>query len=397
MFTFFPFPAAVCSFLFLFGFSTNLDAQCPHPDLPALESFYDATNGSAWTDDSGWFSDCEPCGWAGVGCDTDNRVVSLILRGNGLTGTLPAEIAGLDRLELLAIGRNEIGGTIPDALFDMPFLRDINLGQNQFTGTIPATLGNQPDLEYLRLRDNQLTGQIPAGISALTQLRIVMLEDNNLSGAMPEGLGDFPNLITLNLTNNNLEGCFPQDLTALCGQSRVMFSGNNKMTWRGDFSRLCNASFDEPQVGEPCDDDNINTEGDVITESCGCLGGAVNAEGELVGLGEISNFASPDIDATPQVSNLGNISAPVLGNLAIEVADVQVYPNPVVGNEITVTLPTGAGGSSLRLLSLTGRELLRQTSNATSTIVMLPVLDAGMYLVEVVTDGRRSVKRVMVQ
>lgn len=397
MTTFSPVLTAISAILFFFCVSTSLNAQCTHPDLPALESLYDATNGSDWTDDSGWFSDCEPCGWSGIGCDAENRVTSIILRDNGLTGFLPAEIANLDRLELLGLGRNQIGGTLPAVLFSMPSLKDINLSRNQFTGTIPATLGSQPDLEYLRLSENLLTGGVPTGLSSLTQLRIIMLEENNFTGAMPEGLGDFPNLITLNFTNNDLEGCFPQDLAILCGKSRIMFGGNSKMTWKGDFSQLCASSLDETQVGAPCDDGDPNTGGDIITQDCGCLGGLTDGDG-LVGLGGISeeNALTAGGTETP-VINLQNSSPAGFSDATPAVLEVVVFPNPVVGNELTVRLPNEAGSSTLRLLSLTGRELLSQVSNQTSTVVNLPVLEAGVYLVEVITGESRSVQRVMVQ
>ncbi len=71
--------------------------------------------------------------------------------------------------------------------------------------------------------------------------------------------------------------------------------------------------------------------------------------------------------------------------------------SPVVGNEITVTLSNDGGNSTLRLLSLTGRELLHQTSGQTSTVISLPILEAGIYFVEVITEGSRFVKRVIVQ
>ncbi len=397
MTTFSPLFTAICAiFLIPFTFST-LDAQCTHPDFAALEKLYDATNGDDWSGTSNWLTDCAPCGWDGIDCDTDGRVTKIILLDKGLTGFLPVEVANLDRLELLGLPRNQIGGNLPAVLFSMPSLKDINLTGNQFVGTIPNTLGNQPDLEYLRLSKNQLTGAVPSGIAALTQLKIIALEENNLSGALPEGLGDFPNLITLNLTNNDLEGCFPQDLTALCGRSRIMFGGNNKMTWKGDFSQLCANSFDETQIGAPCDDGNPDTGGDVITQDCGCLGGVTATDG-LVGLGEIGEVNALNAGSTQTAMTNALSSAPaVLNDVAPKVFEVVVYPNPVVGNELTVTLPTNAGNSTLRLRSLTGRELLQQTSAQTSTVVNLPVLEAGVYFLEVVSETSRSVQRVLVQ
>ena len=384
-------------FAFFLTLSPNLAAQCDHPDFPALEKLYTTTNGEDWTDKSGWLTDCAPCGWAGVDCDADERVTKVYLRGNGLTGELPVEIQDLDRLETLNLSNNLIGGTLPGELFGMITLRVLNVSRNRFTGQIPASIGAQTELEQLWLSENQLSGPVPAGVANLTQLRKLMLEENQLTGFLPEGLGDFPHLRTLGLTNNDLEGCFPLDLAALCGQARLLFDGNLKMAWKGDFSQLCTDAFDDAQIGAPCDDGDPDTGSDVINEDCGCHGGALDADG-LVGLGEIPEENALTAGTLPGSLTGSGLNAPA-GEIASAAAayEVAVSPNPVVGNELTVRLPEGTEQSTLRLLSLTGRVLQTQASEQATTVVQLPVLEAGLYLVEVVSAGNRTVKRIMVQ
>ena len=75
------------------------------------------------------------------------------------------------------------------------------------TGSIPAELGNLTKLEVLVLPDNQLTGIIPAELGNLLNLEELNLSDNKLTGSIPTELGKLPMLRIVNLRNNELEGC----------------------------------------------------------------------------------------------------------------------------------------------------------------------------------------------
>jgi Leucine-rich repeat (LRR) protein len=200
--------------LFLSLFSTvSLVAQdCVHPDYPILEKLYIATEGDGWANNDGWLANCEPCNWKGIGCDENNRVTSIILRGNGLTGFLPGEIGDLDHLRLINLAYNEVAGKLPASLFTVASLRDINLSGNLFSGILPATFGEQPLLENLRLNNNQLVGNLPDALTAFTQMKILTLNNNSFAGSVPEGFGDLPFLFNLDISQNELAGCFPQDL-----------------------------------------------------------------------------------------------------------------------------------------------------------------------------------------
>ena len=67
---------------------------------------YDATGGSGWTKPWNTSAVSVCAEWYGVSCDAaGNRVTSLFLKQNGLSGPLPASLATLDALSFLSLGK----------------------------------------------------------------------------------------------------------------------------------------------------------------------------------------------------------------------------------------------------------------------------------------------------
>ena len=85
-------------------------------DRAALEALYRATGGDSWTDNTNWLSAAPLGDWYGVETNEQGRVSGLRLGGwvesegrhvgNGLIGSLPAELGTLPRLQWLEIGGN---------------------------------------------------------------------------------------------------------------------------------------------------------------------------------------------------------------------------------------------------------------------------------------------------
>lgn len=62
-----------------------------------LATLYYSTNGDSWTNNTGWLSDSDECGWyngaaGGELCSSQGLVVGLDLSKNNLTGNIPAEV-----------------------------------------------------------------------------------------------------------------------------------------------------------------------------------------------------------------------------------------------------------------------------------------------------------------
>ncbi len=210
--------------LSLFTFDNNRFELRDPLERPALLALFEATNGSGWTNKTGWGD--EPgteCTWYGVSC-ANGHVQGLNLVGNGLSGPLPAALGNLVHLEQLSLGNNQLSGTIPAELAGLTSIRGFYLWGNQLTGSIPAWLGERTTLQGISLSSNQLSGTIPANLAQLTQLASLHLSGNQLSGTIPAALATLPALTHLHLQYNQLTGAVPQ---ALLDKTFTEFFYNN--------------------------------------------------------------------------------------------------------------------------------------------------------------------------
>ena len=158
-----------------------------------------------------WDADVPIREWDGVGVAGDTpRVRTLDLPRRGLTGQIPAQLAGLGALWRLDLSFNQLSGPIPAALGDMRSLWYLWLHHNQLSGPIPATLGSLGKLRSLALSNNQLSGPIPASLSGLPELQSLWLQSNVLSGPIPAELGALSTLRNLALSHNQLSGADPR-------------------------------------------------------------------------------------------------------------------------------------------------------------------------------------------
>ena len=153
----------------------------PDPNRAALEAFYNATGGASWTNSANWLSE-KPLGeWHGVTVNGQGEVTALVLDGNNLTGSLPAELGNLSGLTRLALNRNAITGAIPSQLGSLSGLSIIGIARNQLSGTLPTELGNLSGLTRLSLHDNTaLSGALPSGFTGLTSLQRLAIANTGI-------------------------------------------------------------------------------------------------------------------------------------------------------------------------------------------------------------------------
>ncbi len=191
-------------------------------DCAVLLAVKDTLRGTATT--LNWGADTAIADWYGITVSgSPLRVTRLHLDGRNsrtstgvlivLTGTIPATLGSLPKLEHLTLSRHALTGTIPPALGKLAQLTNLSLYGNQLTGTIPLELGNLENLAALYLSTNQLTGGIPVELSNAESLLILSLENNQFTGSIPVELADLPELVVLRLYGNTmLTGCIPTGL-----------------------------------------------------------------------------------------------------------------------------------------------------------------------------------------
>ncbi|KAK3036700.1 hypothetical protein RJ639_030524 [Escallonia herrerae] len=152
---------------------------------------------------------------------------SVVLYGNSFSGSLPIEIGKLNYLQTLDLSQNFFNGSLPTALIQCKRLKTLDLSRNNFTGSLPLGFGaNLVSLEKLDLSYNKFGGLIPSDLGNLSNLQgTVDLSHNLFNGTIPASLGNLPEKVYIDLTYNNLMGPIPQN-GALMNRGPTAFIGN---------------------------------------------------------------------------------------------------------------------------------------------------------------------------
>ncbi|GEM_PF-1793129 len=209
----------------------NIFAQVAIDDSLALVSLYNNTEGPSWGHT--WQLDQPIKTWYGVHV-AGNRVDSLNLQNNRLSGTIPSSLGNLDQLKYLNLSANYLEGNIPITIWKLTKLIHLSLFQNHLTGTLPSDIGNLSRLEYLNLSGNELSGQLPSELWTLTQLTYLSFNGNKFKGSISSEIGNLSALQYLDLSGFYLaEFGFSGEIPASIGQLvhlKKLYLKDNKLT-----------------------------------------------------------------------------------------------------------------------------------------------------------------------
>lgn len=148
----------------------------------------------------------------------------------GLTTLLPGVLSALTSLERLDLRNNDLR-TLPLGVFDgLPRLESLLLADNSLSKLEVGLFDGLPSLDYLWLSDNLLTDLKPGVFRDLPRLRVILLDGNRLT-ALTTGVFDgLRQLTTLNLRANRLreleEGIFEH----CCGVLLYLSLNYNELT-----------------------------------------------------------------------------------------------------------------------------------------------------------------------
>ncbi|KAL7218646.1 hypothetical protein ACSBR2_011833 [Camellia fascicularis] len=149
-----------------------------------------------------------------VTCNCTNNVchvTNIQLKGQNLTGSLPAEFANLTHLHEIDLSLNYINGSIPKSFAKLP-LTILSLLGNRISGSIPKEIGDITTLEDLILEDNWLGGPLPQNLGSLSHLKRLHLSANNFMGTIPATFINLKNLTNFRIDGNALSGKIPDQI-----------------------------------------------------------------------------------------------------------------------------------------------------------------------------------------
>jgi Leucine-rich repeat (LRR) protein len=146
------------------------------------------------------------------------NITSIRFGGNDLSGTIPATIGQLAKLEVLELWDNDIFGTVPSFAGNQNGLREIDLSFNiGIIGNLMDILNKLPEsLMDFRCEQCGLVGQIPgATILKFKNLTAIQVEENGLTGSLPTEFGTLTMMSRLSLGSNSLIGSIPTQIANL--------------------------------------------------------------------------------------------------------------------------------------------------------------------------------------
>lgn len=206
------------------SFTINFVPNYRKIDSLALVALYNSTDGPNWNNNTNWLTNQPIDTWFGIKL-VNNRVDSLNLDGNQLSGNIPPELGNLTKLQFLIVGNNNLTGPIPPELGNLVSLKKLYFQKNNISGTIPSELFSLNSLQTLYLASNELSGSIPAEIGNLVNLKVLGLYFNQLSGPIPPQIGSLISLDIFAINDNELSGNIPSTIGNLT--SLTLFHINN--------------------------------------------------------------------------------------------------------------------------------------------------------------------------
>ncbi|CAL0303723.1 unnamed protein product [Lupinus luteus] len=139
------------------------------------------------------------------------NLVNISFLGNRVTGSIPKELGNITTLKSLVLEFNQLYGDLPPELGNLTQIERLLLTSNNFSGEIPATFAKLTTLKHVRVGDNQFSGAIPSFIQSWINLEILVIQGSGFSGPIPSGISLLKNLTDLRITDlNGSDSPFPQ-------------------------------------------------------------------------------------------------------------------------------------------------------------------------------------------
>ncbi|XP_058751817.1 probable leucine-rich repeat receptor-like serine/threonine-protein kinase At3g14840 [Vicia villosa] len=138
-------------------------------------------------------------------------LVNISFYGNRLSGPIPKEFGDITTLKSLVLEFNQLSGNLPPELGSLNKIERLLLSSNNFTGVLPATFAKLTALKQFRIGDSQFSGAIPNFIQSWKNLEMLVIRGSGLNGPIPSGISLLKNLTDLTITDlNGSDSPFPQ-------------------------------------------------------------------------------------------------------------------------------------------------------------------------------------------
>ncbi|KAG9141493.1 hypothetical protein Leryth_001922 [Lithospermum erythrorhizon] len=317
------------------------------------------------------------------------RLRTVDLSNNMLSGLLPVGISALHNLKVLMLKRNRFSGMIPYDIGYCPHLNRIDFSDNLFNGVVPDSIQMLKSLTYLDLSNNLLGGNFPVWIGKLSSLEFLDFSGNGLEGSLPVSIGDLKSMNYLSLAHNKLNGNIPESLVECTSLTVIRLRGNY---FSGRIpGRLFELGLDEVDFARndlsgsiPSLSGKLSNSIQVLDLSENKLSGDIPAEMGLYSRMRYLNLSWNNLQSRlpPEFGYFQNISVLDLRNSSLTgpiPADICHSGNLTIlqldGNSLAGSIPDEIGNcSSLYMLSLSYNQLTGSIPKSMANLKKLKIL-----------------------
>lgn len=362
--------------------------------------------------------------------------LNLVALENNIISTLPASFGNLATVEEIYLTGNQLD-SLPENFGNMPELITLVLSQN-LLNSLPESLCDLPSLEYLYAHQNQIKyisenignlstlkniamdqnsiPEIPESIVDITGLEVISLNHNNIN-TVPETLGELENLVVVAVGDNNISrlpsSMFNNEYDYLWVQENALQFGSLE-SFVGNVYEF--TYYDQAMIGvdtiidvpynqtisytiEVSGNDNIykwykdevfmpnqNTNTLLIEH-------ASNADIGVYVL-KVTNTSITDLELVSYnftISDITSIDNPVI-------TDFTLYPNPVTGNMVNVSISNPEMAESILIINGSGQLVKSERFIENNNSISLNNLSTGMYIVKVIyKDGQYQTEKLLLK
>jgi hypothetical protein len=89
------------------------------------------------------------------------------------------------------------------------------------------------------------------------------------------------------------------------------------------------------------------------------------------------------------------IDATTLGLNENNVLTVKIYPNPVINDEVSISIPTVSSNTTMSLFGLDGRLFLKENIKNNTTTINMSKIPSGVYLLKVESEEGFQVSKII--
>ncbi|KFK33718.1 hypothetical protein AALP_AA5G051000 [Arabis alpina] len=294
-----------------------------------------------------------------------HNLKELHLQGNQFSGSLPSDIGLCPHLNRVDLSFNRFSGELPRTLQKLSSLTHFDLSNNLLSGEFPAWIGDLNGLVHLDFSSNGLTGKLPSSVGNLRSLKDLILSKNNISGEIPESLESCKELEIIQLKGNGFTGSIPDGLFDL-GLQEMDFSGNGLT---GLIPRGSSRLFESLTM---LDLSRNSLNGNIPGE----VGLFIHLRYLNLSWNNFNTRVPPEIEFLQNLTVLDLRNSALIGSIPADICESQsLQILQLDGNSLTGSIPEGIGNcSSLKLLSLSHNNITGPIPKSLSNLEQLKIL-----------------------